>query len=236
MTAAPPERNPDSLPDSSDLGGPCPRCRRVSSFRFVTTDSLTYRTDAFMPGAGDGRIPIQRASILECQGCRLGVVVIEDLYVGGVRYGGSGMQSWHGIHWWPTPGAGSLPSEVPSTVAGAYSEGMRCLSVGAPNAAVAMFRTAMTWIVLDKGSAEAKAKGDLKDKVRQMVSDGGLTSTLGDWTDHVRLYGNAGVHPDLFGEVAIDEAKDVARLTETLIDLLYVMPATIAKRQAERQT
>jgi Domain of unknown function (DUF4145) len=98
-----------------------------------------------------------------------------------------------------------------------------------------MFRTAMTWIVDDKGSAAAKAKGDLKDKVKQMVSDGGLTTTIGEWVDHVRLYGNAGVHPDLFGDVSGEEAKDVARLTETLIDLLYTTPAKIAQRQAERR-
>jgi Domain of unknown function (DUF4145) len=60
-----------------------------------------------------------------------------------------------------------------------------------------MFRTAMTWIVNDKGSPAAKGKGDLKEKVKQMVADGGLGPTLGDWADHVRLYGNAGVHPDI---------------------------------------
>lgn len=132
------------------------------------------------------------------------------------------------------PGAKSLGSEIPANVGSAYDEGVRCLSAGAPNAAVAMFRTAMTWIVDDKGSEAARAKGDLKSKVTQMVADGGLTATLGSWVDHVRLYGNAGAHPDLFGGVSLDEAKDVARLTETLIDLLYVTPAKIALRRAER--
>jgi hypothetical protein len=93
----------------------------------------------------------------------------------------------------------------------------------------------MTWIVDDKGSANAKAKGDLKDKVQQMVADGDLTATLGSWIDHVRLYGNAGAHPDLFGDVSLDEAKDVAGLTETLVELLYVTPAKIAQRQAGRR-
>ena len=90
-------------------------------------------------------------------------------------------------------------------------------------------------MVNDKGSTEAKAKGDLKDKVKQMVDDGGLTATIGGWVDHVRLYGNAGAHPDLFGDVSVDEARDVARLTETLIDLLYTTPAQIAQRQSERR-
>jgi hypothetical protein len=93
----------------------------------------------------------------------------------------------------------------------------------------------MTWMVDDRGSPEAKAKGDLKDKVKQMVVEGGLTATIGGWVDHVRLYGNAGVHPDLFGDVSLDEAKDVAGLAETLIDLLYVTPAKVAQRQAERR-
>ena len=33
-----------------------------------------------------------------------------------------------------------------------------------------------------------------------------------DWVDHVRLHGNAGVHPDLFGDVSLEEAKDVSGL------------------------
>jgi hypothetical protein len=163
-------------------------------------------------------------------------LVIEDELVGGRRGGSGGQITWEGVHWWPTPGAQSLGAEVTTNVAGAYAEGVRCLSAGSPNGAVAMSRTAMTWIVDDKGRANAKAKGDLKDKVKQMAADGGLTATLGSWIDHVRLYGNAGAHPDLFGGVSIDEAKDVARLTETLIELLYVTPAKIAQRRAGRLT
>ncbi|MGN6681533.1 MAG: DUF4145 domain-containing protein [Streptosporangiaceae bacterium] len=81
-------------------------------------------------------------------------------------------------------------------MAEAFSEAARCLSAHAPNGAVAMLRTALTWIVEDKGSAEAKTKPDLKDKIKKMVADGGLpAAALGEWADHVRLYGNAGVHP-----------------------------------------
>lgn len=185
---------------------------------------------------GPERIPQQRATIMICNACDKGIVVVEDELVGGAKGGRSGDVTWKGMFWWPTPGAGSMSADVPGKVAEAYDEGHRCLSAGAPNGAVAMFRTAMTWIVDDKGSPAAKAKGDLKDKVKQMVADGGLGSTLGQWADHVRLYGNAGVHPDLFGDVSLDEAKDVAGLTETLIELLYVTPAKIAQRQAARRS
>jgi hypothetical protein len=210
----------------------------VANFSFSGAADVTFRKDGIRAANRDGtyeRLATQQVAILECSGCHDRIVVIEDQLVGGVRGGNSGPISWEGIHWWPTPGASSFGSEVPTEVADAYGEGKRCLSAEAPNGAVAMFRTAMTWIVNDKGSAAAKAKGDLKDKVKQMVADGGLTATIGRWVDHVRLYGNAGVHPDLFGDVSVEEAKDVARLTETLIDLLYTTPAKIAQRQAERR-
>ena len=200
---------------------------------------MTFRKSGGIVQYSDGsygRPSNQRVAILECSGCRDRIVVIEDELVGGRRAGAAGTVSWEGVHWWPTPGARSLGPDVPTNVATAYDEGVRCLSAGPPKGAVAMFRTAMTWIVHDKGSEAAKAKGDLKDKVKQMVADGGLTAAVGSWVDHVRLYGNAGVHPDLFGGVSLEEAKDVARLTETLMELLYITPAKIAQQQAERLT
>jgi len=230
--------DPDRLPDSTDPSGPCPRCGRVAHFSFVGAVDVTFRKDRTYAAKHDGtfeRIANQRVSILECDGCHDRIVVIEDQLHDGKRGVSAGRITWEGFHWWPIPGGGILGDEVPSSVAEAYGEGVRCLSAAAPNGAVAMFRTALNWMVDDKGSPAAKAKGDLKDKVKQMGADGGLASTLGDWADHIRLYGNAGAHPDLFGDVSLEEAKDVARLTETLIDLLYTTPAKIAQRQAERR-
>lgn len=68
-----------------------------------------------------------------------------------------------------------------------------------------------------------------------MIKDGGPLGALADWADHVRLYGNAGAHPDKFGDVTLSEAHEVAKLVNTMIELLYVLPANIAKRQAERR-
>jgi len=152
-------------------------------------------------GGSYERLSTERVSILECNGCGDRMVVVEDQLAGGTLGGRSGTIPWEGVHWWPTPGAQGFGAEVPARVGDACDEGIRCLSAGAPNGAVAMLRTAMTWIVDDKGSEATKAKGDLKEKVKQMVADGGVTATLGSWADHVRLYGNAGVHPDLFGDV-----------------------------------
>jgi len=220
--------DPDTLPDSTDLCGPCPWCDgRVSNF--------SHKGNVPLVGGDTPQAPLQRVSILTCNGCGRGVVVVEDLYYGDTRHDGSGAISYRGFHWWPGPGVTLRNPAIPTTVSSAYEEAVRCLNAHAPNGAVAMFRTALTWIVEDQGSANAKAKSDLKEKIKAMVADGGLPSVLGNWADHVRLYGNAGAHPDKFGDVDMPEAEDVSRLTHSLIDAIYILPANIAKRQAERR-
>ena len=98
-----PPSNPDSLPDSSDPNGPCPRCARIASFSVCGSAEVTFRKDgSYVTGRGGlpGRIATQQVSILECNGCRDRIVVIEDQLVGGQRNGRAGTVTWEGIHWW----------------------------------------------------------------------------------------------------------------------------------------
>lgn len=107
-------RKPDEvLPGSTSPYGPCPRCGRLSNFTIEGNAPVTY--DGGMMGAGGmEREPTydERLTVLQCQGCRQNVVVIEEQYVGGrrTRHGGtrSGAVEWRGIHWWPTPAACAL--------------------------------------------------------------------------------------------------------------------------------
>ena len=139
--------DPDSLPDSSDPNGPCPRCGRVANFEIYGSHSVTFDKGGYAVGpAGHERIDRERVSVLECSGCHDRIVVIEALLPG------AGVVRWRGFHWWPPPGGGNLGTAVPAAVAAAYGEGMRCLSANGPNGAVAMFRTAMSLIVDEKGS------------------------------------------------------------------------------------
>ena len=231
-----PARNPDTLPDSSDPNGPCPRCGRASNFTTVAAVPISFRKDVFGMGRQGEQIPIseQQVSVLQCHGCADCTVVIEDSYVGGVQHGSSGRTTWRGIHWWPTPGAGTFDPAVPAPVTAAYDEAARCLSAGAPNGAAALLRNALAFIVIDKGSDTAKGKRDLSDKMKQMIRDGGPLGALGDWAEHVNLYGNAGAHPEAYGNVTPEEAKEVAALTRSMIELLYEAPAKFARRRAER--
>lgn len=221
-------RNPELMPDSSDLSGPCVRCGRTSTYSF-SGELLIEQVPVDVPGTTNTRYETrEREIVLRCAYCLDQFVVVEQ------RAAESG--KFTGIHWWPPLGAGQLSDDVPGTVSGAYDEGVRALSANAPNGATAMFRTALAYIVEDKGSQTAKAKPDLKDKLKQMAAEGGPVAALSEWMTHVRLYGNAGAHPDLFGDVSVEEAQEVSRLVFTMIELLYVMPGQIAARQLQRRS
>ncbi len=220
-----PERNPDTLPDSSDPSGPCPRCGRVSNFNQEGTHWLILG-EFDRSHAQVGRQPLEQVKTLYCQGCGDGTVVIE-------RRPDTSSQ-FSGVFWWPLPGVGVSDPSVPTAVAETFDEGVRCLAANAPNGAAAMLRAALAQIVQDRGSAEAKKKGQLKASIKQMVADGDLWPAFGEWADHIREMGNAGAHPEAYGAVSKDEASDLQRLVRQLIEILYIQPAQIAKARAGR--
>ncbi|MCF4121753.1 DUF4145 domain-containing protein [Antribacter sp. KLBMP9083] len=214
--------DPDTLPTSADPTGPCPRCGRVSSFS--QAGSLPTRT-AFHAVLGD-HVPIERAVMLVCQGCREGSLVIE------ARDGVDAQ--FVPLLWWPTPGTRALDPAIPAAIGAAVSEGARCLSVLAPHAGVAMLRTALALIVKDKGSEAASNKNTLHAAIKQMVDDGALWESFGDWATHIRQLGNAGAHQEAFGPVSMDEANDLFALVQQLLEFLYVQPERVARARAQR--
>jgi len=234
-----PPKPDDALPDSTEPHGPCPRCGRLSNFTLEGSAPLTFDGSSYLVNH-DGtreRTHFERLSVLQCQGCTQNIVVVEEEYVGGVRRadgGRSGYSEWRGIHWWPTPGMRSGDPAVPLGVAEAIGEGMRSLAVRAPRAAVVMFRGALGQIVSDRGSAEAQGKRTLFDQLKQMADEGTLDRNLADWADHIRVLGNAGAHPNELEPVALDEAQDLSRLIQAMIEYLYVMPARVQAARSRR--
>jgi uncharacterized protein DUF4145 len=231
----------DALPDSTEPHGPCPRCGRVSNFSSQGSLPVSYDSNVFAASGGQPkRIDVVRVSSLECNGCKECVVVVEEQYIGGVpvRAGRNrgGVVQWRGIHWWPTPGMQPADPDIPSAVSDAVAEGTRCLAVGAARAAAVMFRGALAEIVTDRGSAAAQAKKSLKAQLEQMATDGDLDKNLADWADHIRLIGNAGAHPNELDPVTLDEATDLSRLINSMLDYLYVMPAKISRARGTAGT
>lgn len=223
--------DPDSLPTSSDPNGPCPRCGRVSNFSVQAVQVLDQPARRAYDSVG-----ATSAAVLLCQGCGDATVTIQRA-VPRVNVDPSQHPvEYAGVHWWPTPGATNLDPSVPAAVAAAFDEGMRCVGIQAPHAAVCMFRSTLAYVVKDKGSATAQAKPDLAKKLRQMATDGALHSNLADWADQIRQLGNIGAHPDELGEVSVEEGQELGRLCRELLSYLYDMPARIARSQAQRGT
>jgi hypothetical protein len=129
---------------------------------------------------------------------------------------------------------GDLDPDIPEAVASAYSEGMRALSVKAPRAAAVMYRGMLAQIVTDKGSQAAKDKHTLYHKLEQMSDDGALPPSLADWAKEIRVLGNAAAHPDALSPVDEDEAAELGRLCRQLLDVIYGVPARIARSRAAR--
>ncbi len=233
-----PEKPEDVLPDSTSPYGPCPRCGRLSNFAVEGRGPVTY-TDQITVSQ-NGRTERQfdeQVSILRCNGCGQNTVVIEEEYVGGVRRrdgGNSGLCQWRGIYWWPPPELRQADLDVPQRVSDAIAEGTRCAAVKAPRAAVVMYRAVLAEIVTDRGSPVAQAKGSLAAKLKQMATDGDLDRTTADWADHIRVVGNAGAHPNELAPVTHDEAKELGRLINVIVDYLYVHPARVRRARDSR--
>lgn len=160
--------------------------------------------------------------MLTCMGCKQSCIVIEQRENNHLR----------GVYWWPVPGLGSTHESVPSLVAGRLDEAVRCLAVRAWNAAAVMMRNVLYAIIEDRGGDASSS--DLKKGINDIVASGGFSPALGEWATHTRLAGNAGAHPDLFGDVREEEALDLQRLVQQLIEAIYVMPANIEKARKAR--
>jgi hypothetical protein len=210
----------DSLPDSADMGGPCPRCGRAAAFQ---------KKGNPIPLKPDGS---EQAVVLGCMGCPDAIIVVERRVQ---EQGPQGQPAiFRGIHWWPMPGSADLDPDIPANVGSAYSEGMRALSVKAARAAVVMFRGMLAQVVVDKGGPAAQAKHSLYEKLEQMNQDGSLHPSLVEWAKEIRLIGNAAAHPDALDPVSDEEAADLARLCRQLLNVIYEVPARIARNRAAR--
>jgi hypothetical protein len=216
--------NPDTLPDSSDPSGPCPRCGRTSNFNVGAIGAT--RTGQF-PHIG-GVVPVERVIVATCMGCGEGTTVVEVTEDG---------QTFHGLHWWPPPGAFDLDPAVPETIRSAYDEGMRCLGAQCPRAAAVMFRRVLEALVKDTGSvaAQTAAEKNLAQGLKVMADEHTLQPTLAEWATEIRVVGNAGAHLDPIKNVALDEARELARLTRQLLEYLYELPARVARNRQARQ-
>src|SRR6266576_2327797 len=101
----------EGLPDSSHLGGLCPRCGKLSSFVLKDNIPITYRGPSYTihPNGSWAAADLDRVSVVQCYHCKQGIVVIEEKWVGDqparekATEEGGGRIFYQGVYWWPLP-------------------------------------------------------------------------------------------------------------------------------------
>lgn len=220
------------LPDNTFPEGLCPRCGKQAAFSRGALWPLV--DDGTTVVAKDGSrmaVDVERASILTCQNCNRGLVVIERRFQGPrtMLVGGTPI-AWRGVHWWPSVGA-TVHKAVPDSIRRALEEAETTLSIGCYRSATIMARHALEAVTKEQGAT----KYSLIDRLKEMAAAGKLQPTLSEWANEVRLVGNVGAH-DPLAEVPEDDAKDLIAFMQALANYLYVLPFELAERRKKKSS
>lgn len=157
-----PERN-EGLPDSRTRNGLCPRCGKLSNFRYQGDLPLTFDYERHTIDNQGQPVydAIDRVTSLFCMHCNHGLAVVEEQWIGDkpAREGGnSGSVTYRGMHWWPLPEA-NPSSDIPSDIADALAEASTCFGAHCYRASVVMSRRTLEAITSDHGETSGRLDG-----------------------------------------------------------------------------
>jgi Domain of unknown function (DUF4145) len=138
------------------------------------------------------------------------------------------------VEWQPQP-AEEEPSwdfpDVPSEIADAADEAYRCWYHDANRAAVIMARAVIEATAKDMDIV----KGNLLDKIDEMLKQGLIRPGVRDGAHEVRHFGNDTAHGDFVAAITDEEAKLVLTLMSEVLNEVYQAPARVAEAKAARE-
>ncbi|MGI9056996.1 MAG: DUF4145 domain-containing protein [Ktedonobacteraceae bacterium] len=225
----------EGLPDSSHLGGLCPRCGKQSSFKILGVFPASFDGTIFAANRDGTRehVILDQAVSLLCSYCNQPTIVVEEEWVGDhparEKEKGGGTISYLGIHWWPLPNT-QLPKDIPAEIAEAFAEASKALHADCPRASAVMSRRTLEAITVEKG----ETSGSLAERLRKLETKGVLHPTLVEWVREVRLVGNSGGHYDVINQVSVEDAGDLLRFVRELLRNLYELPADLNRRRKSK--
>ena len=102
------------------------------------------------------------------------------------------------------------------------------------DAANVMARSALQFVVREKGAK----KGALKDQINDLGAKGVLHPLMQEWAHEVRLLANESAHPDAQAAdpVTPDDAKDIVGFLDFLLFYLYDLPEQIRAYRERRDS
>lgn len=101
------------------------------------------------------------------------------------------------------------------------------------DAAAVMARSALQFVVRDKGAK----KGSLKEEIQDLVAKGILHPLMADWSHEVRELGNDSAHPGPTSEPTDkQDARDIVNFLDLLLLYLYDLPKQISNYRRRKDT
>jgi hypothetical protein len=132
----------------------------------------------------------------------------------------------HDCHLLPWPiRIDSYPEHWPKDVGRFWMQAHRSLADENWDAAAVMTRSALQAALRDKGAAGDKLHREIDD----LAANGLLPPIMKEWAHELRELGNDSAHPKP-GQPAVEpqDAKDIARFLDLLLEYLYSLPHQIA--------
>lgn len=221
----------------------CPRCDAAR---------MTFDTLATVPLIGNPERPDQAEFSASCRGCGL-MSVFEAYMHNGVIYNRvpnitAAIQSPFDLGQFyrfmrfvslADIKAQPVPTELPEIVDSAFQEGVRCLAIGANNAAATMFRLSLDLATKDRlpdpslpDGPNARVRSNLAARLEWLFQQGHLPGDLQPMSTVIRDHGNDGAHE---GCLDGEEADDIYDFTYLFMDRIYTQPALVEAASQRRQ-
>ena len=129
----------------------------------------------------------------------------------------------------------NLSPAVPTSIAIAYVEAVRCFRARAYTASAIMCRKALEGLCAEHGFAERSLSASLK----AMRDAGQIESRLFEWADALRISGNEAAH-GVSVSVSAQDASDIIDFTNALMEYVFTFrdrfDAFKARRQHQTET
>lgn len=137
----------------------------------------------------------------------------------------------------PSGSAVDAPPHVPPELKLIFDEGAECISIGAWNAASAMFRKILDQVSKDRMNGapnpptDKRTRFNLKPRLEWLFANGLLPRDVEALADCIREDANDAVHNAPLGK---DDALDIQDFTVELLEALYTLPGRLREAEARR--
>ncbi len=120
--------------------------------------------------------------------------------------------------------------EVPAIIAATASEAYVALAVGALRGSIMLARAVVEATCKERGIT----RGLLVAKIEELHGQGFVSPLVKDEAHEIRYAGNDMAHGDLEASIEKEDAADMIALMDNTLQEVYIRPAQLAKRQAQR--